>query len=203
MLTLVTFFLVAINAEAVSFTTLKSFKSVSAPAWTNSEGACPRCLAVSSNTLYGTAGYGPGRNGTVFKINTDGMGFTNLYSFSTANGSAPTNSDGVNPVGILLSGNVLYGVTRTGGGEGKGTIFRVTTDGTGFTNLYNFTPISDSTYTNSDGVSPGSLVLSGNTLYGTTQFGGRGGGGTIFALTILPAPIPLNIQHTRHRGTND
>src|SRR5207302_249365 len=38
--------------------------------------------------------------------------------------------------------------------------------------------------------------LSGNTLYGTTQQGRRGGAGAVFALTLAsaPVPIPLNIQ---------
>jgi uncharacterized repeat protein (TIGR03803 family) len=174
-LILVTFFLVAINAEAVSFTTLKSFTSVNAPSWTNSDGACPRCLVVSGNTLYGTAGYGTGGNGTVFKINTDGTGFTNLYSFTPTSGSAYTNSDGASPGGVLLSGNVLYGVTRVGGSGGNGTIFRVTTDGTGFTNLHNFS--------NNDGYIPQAvLVLSGGILYGTAGRGGSYDDGTVFSM---------------------
>ena len=51
--------------------------------------------------------------------------------------------------------------------------------------------------TNSDGAYPyAGLVLSGNTLYGTTQQGRRGGAGAVFALTLAsaPVPIPLNIQ---------
>jgi uncharacterized repeat protein (TIGR03803 family) len=37
--------------------------------------------------------------------------------------------------------------------------------------------------TNLDGAQPwGNLILSGNTLYGTTEFGGRNGYGTLFAL---------------------
>ena len=67
-----------------------------------SDGANPRAgLILSGNTLYGTAvGGGSSGNGTVFAVNTDGTGFTNLHSF-TAGSDNPyggyTNSDGVNP----------------------------------------------------------------------------------------------------------
>ena len=45
-------------------------------------------------------------------------------------------------------------------------------------------------FNNSNGFSPvAGLTLSGNTLYGTTEFGGAFGDGTVFALT-LPTPEP-------------
>src|SRR6266702_4556107 len=53
-----------------------------------------------------------------------------------------------------------------------------------FTTLYSFTttPPDPGPYINSDGASPNSLILSGNTLYGTANGGGSGGAGTVFAL---------------------
>src|SRR5271163_3047991 len=50
----------------------------------NSDGAQPECgLILSGITLYGTAYYGGTYGvGTVFAVNTDGMGFTNLYNFT-------------------------------------------------------------------------------------------------------------------------
>ncbi|MGH7969236.1 MAG: hypothetical protein ACREIC_10975, partial [Limisphaerales bacterium] len=55
------------------------------------------------NTLYGTAEVGgSSAEGTIFAINTDGTGFTNLHTFATG--------DGANPIGnLVLSGNTLYG----------------------------------------------------------------------------------------------
>ena len=48
---------------------------------------------------------GSSGNGTVFAVNTDGTGFTNLHSFYCC-----TNSDGAYPyAGLILSGNTLYG----------------------------------------------------------------------------------------------
>ena len=107
--------------------------------------------------------------GTLFEANTDGSGFTNLYTFNDG-------SDGADPyAGLILSGSTLYGTTSRGGALNDGTVFAVNTDGSGFTNLYSFT-------NGSDGASPRpGLVLSGNTLYGTAQFGG-GSVGTVFAV---------------------
>src|SRR5579862_4669700 len=77
--------------------------------------------------------------------------FTTLHSFSGTDGAAPS--------GLILSWGVLYGTTVVGGIITNGTVFKINTDGTGFTNLYKFTG-------GTDGIAPqGSLVLSGNTLY--------------------------------------
>jgi len=121
-------------------------------------------------------------NGTVFALKTDGTGFTNVHSFTPAGGTDFTNGDGANPWGgLILSGSTLSGTTRRGGSSGKGTVFAVKTDGTGFTNLHGFTAIPGSPPTNSDGANPyASLILSGNTLYGTTFRGGSSGQGTVF-----------------------
>src|SRR5262249_35657255 len=62
-----------------------------------------------------------------------------------------------------------------GGVRGYGTVFVLRSDGSGFTNLYNFAGADD-------GIGPGSLSASGNRLYGTAQFGGSSGGGTVFTL---------------------
>jgi uncharacterized repeat protein (TIGR03803 family) len=127
----------------------------------------------------------------VFKVNTDGTGFTNLYSFMAGNVNSfgvVTNSDGANPRGgLLLSGNTLYGTAQLGGINGYGTVFAVNTNGKGFTTLHTFTALVDST--NGDGAYPeASLILSGNTLYGTTGYGGTNGSGTVFSLTLPPPP---------------
>jgi uncharacterized repeat protein (TIGR03803 family) len=177
----------AVNTDGTGFTNLYSFTG-------GSDGANPYAgLILSGNTLYGTASQGgPYGSGTVFAVNTDGTGFTNLYSFTTSSYPNYTNSDGAGPTaGLILSGNTLYGTTPAGGSAGVGVVFAVNTDGTGFTNLYNFTG-------GSDGANPkAGLIVSGNTLYGTTMAGGSGGYGTIFAITpdnSVATPIPLQIQ---------
>ena len=119
---------------------------------------------LSGSTLYGTTrDGGPGEAGTVFAINTDGTGFTNLYIF----GSLQFAADGAIPqASLILSGSRLYGTTVYGGENSAGVIFAINTDGTGYTNFYNFSALVNNT--NSDGANPfGSLLSSGSTLYGT------------------------------------
>jgi len=76
-----------------------------------------------------------------------------------------------------------YGTTYAGGTNSNGAIFSVSTNGNVFKRLYSFTALDPDTGTNKDGANPGAgLILSGNTLYGTTSAGGSGGYGTVFAI---------------------
>jgi uncharacterized repeat protein (TIGR03803 family) len=189
----------AVDTNGPVFANLYNFTSPDPTYHTNSDGACPSArLFLSGNTLYGTAEFGgSGGNGTVFAVNTDGTGFTNLHSFTATSCFGCPNSDGANPyAGVILLGNTLYGTVLRGGISGNGTVFAVNTDGTGFTSLYNFTATSISpsgVYTNSDGANPAAgLILSSSTLYGTTYSGGSWSGGTVFSLS-LPVPPKLSI----------
>ena len=195
----------AVNTDGTGFTNLHSFAAMidtfpspSPSGWTNSDGACPFAgLILSGNTLYGTAyGGGSSDNGTVFAVNTDGTGFTNLHSFTASSYEeypyTNINSDGAFPdAGLILSGNTLYGTASRGGNSDNGTVFALNTDGTGFTTLHNFAGYP------SDGTNPqAGLILSGNTLYGTTCgimiFGGGSPGlGTVFSLTVPPPPLTI------------
>ena len=159
------------RSTAQTFTVLHSFTATNGVAGTNGDGATPYAgLVLSGKTLYGaTYGGGNSGKGSVFAVNTDGKGFTNLYSFTANTGpdyTDYTNSDGAYPqAGLILSGNTLYGTARAGGTHKNGTVFAVNTDGTGFTNLH--------TFFGSDGANPDAgLILSGTTLYGTTTGGG-------------------------------
>ncbi|MEI8291242.1 MAG: choice-of-anchor tandem repeat GloVer-containing protein [Verrucomicrobiota bacterium] len=106
------------------------------------------------------------------------MGFAVLHTFSTNTGTK-----GTGPVGKLVKiGDVLYGVTKSGGRYDGGTIYQIHTDGTGFKVLHSFFP-------STDGSAPMvGLAADGNILYGTTTAYG-GGNGTVFKLDLNPPPL--------------
>src|SRR5205823_5322897 len=141
---------------------------------------------------------GSSGNGTVFKVNTNGTGFTALHSFTATAFPDYTNSDGAYPdAGLIVSGSTLYGTATEGGSSGWGTVFALHTEGTGFTTLHSFTAPDPNTYANGDGDRPSAgLILSGNTLYGTASSGGSSANGTVFSLsfrpqlTITPSGVP-------------
>lgn len=193
-----------VNTDGTGFTNLYSFTG-------GNDGDYPDArLTLSGDTLYGTTGSGANAgSGTVFKINTDGTRFANLHRFAAL--PAPltgTNSDGANPgASLLLLGDTLYGTAGYGGSAGSGAVFKVNTDGTGFTNLHHFSAIAAPYSPNSDGAFPrAKLISSGSTLYGTTFYGGSSGYGTLFKVRINgtgftslysfpplpPGPIPTN-----------
>ena len=157
------------RVTAQTVTPLYSFTPLS-PSPYNSDGADPSApVVLSGNTLYGTTWEGgSGGLGTVFSVHVDGTGFTLLHTFGGG-------SDGQHPAaGLVLSGSTLYGTADLGGNSGRGTLFKLNTDGTGFVPIYSFSGGLDG------GALPGRLALSGNTLYGTTYQGGATDRGTIF-----------------------
>ena len=183
-----------LTAALMTALSLLSIRSMTAQtlttlhAFNDGDGASPRGgVILSGNLLYGTAAEGGSAgNGTVFKFNTDGTGFTNLHDFTATDPNTHTNSDGASPSGgVVLSGNTLYGTTPSGGSAGNGTVFKVNSDGTGFSILHHFTATDPSTDTNLDGAGPdGRLLLAGNTLYGMANSGGSAGDGTVFKVNL-------------------
>lgn len=165
--------LLTVSAEAETHTVLKSFGSLA-----DGSGGRSRVPLVrgGDGMLYGTTSgeFGASPLGSIFKINSDGTGYSVLKWFTN---SAPAGValDGVGPGELVLAGSIIYGAAGGGGTSDSGTIFRLNTDGTGFTVLKNL-----DWYVTGAGVS--SLMLSGNTLFGTTYNGGSqwGTGGTLF-----------------------
>jgi uncharacterized repeat protein (TIGR03803 family) len=125
----------------------------------NQGGVNPEAGLVTDGTnLFGTTAYGGAGYGTVFMIDTNGSGYTNLHVFTNG-------PDGWSPVaGLVLSQGVLYG--------SAGVIFKLNTDGSGFTNLHTFSP-------GTEGFEPSELIISGDSLYGTAE-GGSWSPGTVF-----------------------
>ena len=149
----------------------------------SSSGGQPRSglFVVDSTHLLGTTTLGGTNNdGVVYLLTSSGL---TSYSYSTIYNFGASSSDGNGPWATLISadsGNTLYGTT-TGGPSGNGTVFKLV-KGTGYTwtstQIYAFAG-------GSDGANPeAALAIDGNgNLYGTTEFGGASGKGTIFKLT--------------------
>jgi uncharacterized repeat protein (TIGR03803 family) len=148
-----------------------------------SQPMAPLTLGTNGN-FYGVTVIG-GTNGwgSIFMITPSGV-LTKLYSFTTLNTNNNENPDGVNPYNALVqaSNGNFYGTTSYGGTNGQGTVFQISPSGA-FTTLYSFTKMN-STFINADGAFPSSLVQGNDgNLYGTAQYGGASGLGTVFKIT--------------------
>src|ERR1043166_5202448 len=79
---------------------------------------------------------------------------------------------------IQASDGMLYGTTYGGGSVGKGTVFRISTNGAQFLVIKSFGA------TTNDGRRPFAAVIEGNdgALYGVTEEGGDFGFGAVFRL---------------------
>ena len=170
-----------INTDGTGFTVLTNFPPTAADPFgvqTNGPGANPAAVILSGNTFYGVTYEGGNGGGVVFKLQLDGSGLTPLKSFGPAinNGAGfATNLDGARPENsLVLGGGTLYGVTYAGGTNGAGTIFSLSTNGTGFTVLHHLG-------TNEGGFPWAPLVLAGDMLYGTAA-GGDITDGALFSL---------------------
>ncbi len=128
--------------------------------------------------LYGcTRQGGEFDGGILYKIGTDGTGFTVLHAFQRPGSQ---NTDGDLPVGPLALGpdKYVYGLSGGGGEQGTGTVFKVSTDGTQFLTLRSFS-MTEGGYT----LTGLTLGHDGN-LYGLSTNGGTNGNGTIFRVTL-------------------
>ena len=173
-----------VNTDGTGYTNLHEFAGNPFAGYPNDGSGPWGSLTLDGSTLYGMTYYGGSNNvGAVFKMNTDGSSYTNLHSFAGGAG------DGASPQGSLtLVDGALYGMTPFGGASDYGVVFRVSTDGSSYTNLHEFTG-----GTNDGATAYGSLMLSGSTIYGMTYYGGTNNEGVVFALSNLPPEPPPSL----------
>jgi uncharacterized repeat protein (TIGR03803 family) len=159
-----------VRKDGTSFLLLHQFNSDGTDGYRPLAGL----ILGQGGTLYGTTSAGgPAGAGTVFRINQDGTGYTLLHGFSVF-----AREQGTFPFSGVVQGvgGALYGSTEYGGANSLGLLFKVNTDGTGFTVLHDFA--------GPDGRPPlGELTAdSDGTLYGATYYGGSNDFGTVFRL---------------------
>ncbi len=146
-------------------------------------------LAASDGKLYGSATFYAGVDtntyfaysvGSIFRINPDGSQYEELHTFSVYT------NDVYAPVGPLIEGNdsAIYGAARFSGvspsGPEPGGLYKMNNDGSGFQVLHIF--VSDPNGSNPLGTYPrsGLLKTSDGGIFGTTDWGGDMGAGTVF-----------------------
>ncbi len=122
-----------------------------------------RLFQGTDGKFYGTTTTGgPGSGGSVFQMTTAGKVVT-LFTFSTqqaANGATPF-------AGVVQgSDGNLYGVCSVGGANGLGTLFKISTKGTGFQVLHDFATATGDT----PNATP--LLHTNGKIYGLTFHGG-------------------------------
>ena len=142
------------------------------------DGASPASSVIvdAAGDLFGTTLYGGATsnyylgNGTVFEIAAGSSSITTLAKFAGSNGA--------NPQANLTqdaSGN-LFGTTADGGANNGGTIFEIAAGTTSIITLASFSAASGA------GPQGGVLLDVVGNLFGTTNFNGPNGKGTVFEL---------------------
>jgi len=106
---------------------------------------------------------------TIFKVTANGT-LTTLCSLDAGN------------VSVLVQGTDgnFYGTTQLGGANDEGIIFQVTPSGT-ITQLYSFAGLSSSNA--GTNTVAGLIQASDGNFYGTTQYGGANGEGSVYRIT--------------------
>ncbi len=186
--------------DGTNFAVIKSFDCQNV-----ADGCFPVALIEGvDGYLYGTSGFG-GENrgnsnlgeGTVFKLLPNGMNFSLIKSFKCLDS---TNGCNVQAGVIQASDTFLYGTTTLGGANGAfgntandGTVFRLATNGTGFTILKSFDCALDG-----PGCQPYADLIqaSDGFLYGTTTSGGSFGVGTVFRLFPDSSGSQFEVLHS-------
>ena len=122
----------------------------------------PRIFGITSNG-------GAHNQGTIFKMNLDGTGFTTVYSFAASTGFDPEGGEL-----IKAPNNKLYGMCRRGGTNSKGCLFSFDPISNTYTDIINFN--------GPNGAFPeGNLILAPDgMLYGLTTHGGTHDAGILF-----------------------
>ncbi len=186
--------LYVLNADGSGYSVLRHFGDGTF------DGEEPTAAPVqgADGVLYGTTRLGGGapmvlgKFGTVYRIGSDGSGYTVLHRFLENEGWYPKSGlifgrDGRLYGTTLQSGTIrINGVTHY---PGMGSIYTLNPDGSGFATLYAFQGFSDTA------LPQRSLVqVEDGRLFGTASMSRSGTGGVVFSLR--PDGSNFTLQHT-------
>jgi uncharacterized repeat protein (TIGR03803 family) len=182
-----------INISTGSITTIADFDRNNS-ASDNQRGAFPQASLVSdaAGNLWGTTEAGGVNSlGTVFKINTTSGVMHTIVDFDNST-SISDNQRGAEPEAALVNdgqGN-LWGTTDGGGGNGKGTVFKINISTGTITTVVDFDKSSSAADSQRGAFPQAGLAADGaGDLWGTTSSGGEKGDGTVFKINISSAAI--------------
>ena len=157
---------------------LYTFIGYTYPAY-STNGLWPKAglFQVPNGDFYGSAAGGGDSYGTLFRFSTNNNTLGCIFTFEGGD-------EGGQPLGPLTlgsDGNFYGTASQFGPSLYYGTVFKVTTGGV-------LTPLGY--FDASTGSTPCTRLVQGadGNLYGTTASGGRGGGGTIYRVTLNSAP---------------
>ena len=143
-----------------------------------------------AGNMYGATSAGGHGNGVVYEMTGSGSHWMEqaLYSFAGS-------PDGANPLSGVIFDNAgnLYGTTAAGGSSGNGAVYELSPSGSGWTEgvIYSFTGGSDGSYP-----AAGLIFDQAGNLYGATNVGGTGGGGTVFELSPSAGGWTYSLLHS-------
>lgn len=149
-----------------------------------------------AGNMYGATSHGGSGNGAVYEMMGSGVNWTEqgIYSFAGS-------PDGATPFSGVIFDNAgnLYGTTTAGGASGNGAVYELSPSGNGWTEkvLYSFTGGSDGSYPTA-----GLIFDASGNLYGATNVGGAGGGGTVFELSPSGGSWNYSLLYSLTGGAN-
>jgi len=165
------------------------------------DGAFPYSQLVfdSQGNLYGTAYLGGANSdGMVFELTPSSGGWTEstLYSFTgLADGGSPWSG-----VVFDTAGN-LYGTTMYDGNNNCGAVYKLSPNGSGWTETTLYTFPGDGS--EGCGVQAGVILDAAGNLYGATITGGAYGSGTVFELSPSNGSYTFNVIYAFPSGPHN
>jgi uncharacterized repeat protein (TIGR03803 family) len=181
-----------INESTGAITTVVSFDAFGSG---DNRGFGPQGALMNdgAGNLWGTTNSGGANNyGTVFKVNISSGAITTVVDFANATTGG---NRGASPEAALVNdgaGN-YWGTTQYGGANNAGTVFEINASTGAINTLVDF---ADSTTGDYRGANPAAALVSdgaGN-FWGTTQYGGASGLGTVFEINASSGAITTVID---------